>query len=263
MRPAESLHRQDIKDVGFEEPTSDLWFDPKRDCTPEDHQQIRTWFEEARGTNFFQDYVSAARVLGEIDPTFQLGKEISPREREHLRKVIPLQGPETCLAITGLIRDIDPTFHAGIVNPGAYWSQEIEEWHRLGKGRVWMRFARMALDFKHADPTFRIATQAKPTECEGMRQRIEECRERGDWRDFTFLANVLNDLDPTFDIHEQVTAVDRVAIHHEYEHYKHGNTYFSHLDFGLFLMAMIQLSRKMKAVPSIPSPSPFPPIRRF
>lgn len=232
MRPHESLHRPDIKDIGPEitKQESVLLFDTRQDLSLADQVKMReamydkqlTWPERARTIADYRD----------LDPNFDPSTEVDDVARVAMRVALPLQRNrgdwdkwEYFARLACALRTIDPTFH---IDTDIFPSDRKGMHEELQKIRErsgatartyqWLDFARMIVNVQRIDPDFDATKEVAEAECLGMRQTLDRWRWSPSplkWQYFAELASALCQFDPTFHPEVEITPEDRQGLRDE------------------------------------------------
>lgn len=264
MRPHESLHYFDIKDVGPEAPQQapEVLFDPRRDIHPEDITMLRHSHDQERLSGDVSQYHLAmiTLALSRIDPTFDLHHTGAPEDitviRWGLKKYATYSELYTLARLSKTLATLDPTFNPQKeLSPavlGAMRNVMIEY-----RGFNWMpRFFQLASDLRHLDPTFDVKEEITEADYGGVREYLHKWRQEKKYSNFAATAHALYDIDPNFNIAEEITPADRKEMMMALQKERDQPTDYRGDKFAEIANGMYDLTQDLKGASSLLNTSP-------
>lgn len=195
MRPAESLHHFDIKDIGPELPEqkTELHFDPARDLTSDDRRNIRSTLEEYREDKSWASFMMLAADYVALDPDNRV--TISGDIRAGAGGMFGIYRREKMwswmFGAARAIQAFDETFVLHLTN------SERKNIHQLvGKLRKendWLEMAEYIQFVQSFDPT--IHDEIQVSDMEAIRGQYAEKRRSGNGVDLARWSVIMHDID--------------------------------------------------------------------
>lgn len=278
MRPAESLHRPDTRDIGYKEPRPEAWFDPQRDILPADIHGLYQALESLRLNHRWYSCSWVVKCLRDIDPNFHPESVFSAQDTQSIRADLDFgrkDGQWVSIAhLACFLRSIDPTPAVQELNNTDYimMRQRLQEIRENAEPMIqitkWRDFAVLASDIHHLDPTFNVKTEITSADRAAMRRALPNLLQdklRG-WQgdNFDIMACSICDIDPTFPFNEVITPAD---IEQFPDILKSSRVLFKESTHWCLLpehlCAMFALSRKMKPPSTHSSPQSFPEVKKY
>lgn len=284
MKPHESLHHLDIKDVGPEitESGPEIFFDPRRDILPSDLQHLREELDANRKDSQWVDwwnFVSTALALKELDPTFDIDKEITSNDREFIRMAF-----EHTLPITGqnrydarrqisfycMIKSLIPDFQSETQPADEFpltARSTLEQFCAKPDGVVEHEVVIMIREIHGHTPAISLQPIITPERLSAMKAHL---RTLGEFeltnclgQEYAALACAIHELDPAFNLTAEITPKLNTKLVADLDVYRQSAAQSKWWSFARYARTLQTLSRYIQGTPAATPPKPLPEVRNY
>lgn len=269
MKPHESLHHQDIKDVGPDilEQRSEFLFNPSREILPTDLEQMKEYLSDPEVEMGWERRADVLIALRRFDPHYSV-PEFTEQEhqsiKEDFRTDYELAYPLKLLHTYYQLRQLKPGFTLGFqigADDLEYFRRAIDHDRRYG---VWKYYDFDILGLQELDPTFNVQDEVPPREIAIIRGVLRSCQDGSGsrkWCHFTRIAKVLCTFDPDFDPASAIPPEAREAILEELRRCRAEKDWS---DFSLLICDLDAIDQKLRGnQPENPSHSSLPITKKY